>query len=58
MLIVLELLIVAVIGAAIETITLKKIESKELTYLIAYIVAMISSVCIFFIFKINVKKGE
>lgn len=54
MLIVLELLIVAVIGAAIETITLKKIKSNELTYLIAYIVAMISSVCIFFIFKINV----
>lgn len=53
MLIALKLLIVAVFGAMIETITLKKIKSNELTYLIAYIVAMISSVYIFYIFKIN-----
>ena len=53
MLIALELLIVAVIGAAIETITLKKLKSNEFTYLIAYSIGMVSSVCIFFIFKVN-----
>ena len=53
MLIVLELLIVAVIGAAIEIITFKKIKSNELVYSIAYTVGMISSICIFFIFKVN-----
>lgn len=53
MLIALELLIVAVIGAAIETITLKKIKNKELLYFIAYSVGIVSYVCIFYIFKIN-----
>ena len=53
MLVALELLIVAVIGAAIETITLKKVKSNELIYFIAFITGVVTATVVFYIFKIN-----
>lgn len=53
MAVVLELLLLAVIGATIEVWTLRKVKYKEQVYIIAFIMGIIMALATLFIFKIN-----